>query len=311
MPYNPHIESDLVKYLSTEHRHADISAETLEVMGKKAANAFIEEDISLNEAVSKLASVHHDINAEQVKRVCEYANTNVYLALHDKNKTAGANSSYPQFELADPSRVIQDLSDGARPTVITHTDAEYGRLPARKEKYSSAYFDAAMSESFGSDRGLDFSRETAIAEIMDAKSSLVDLKSHLERKGEEFTNLQKQAGEEYYELARRHISGGGKMADLVVAARSVADDEKIASPIREVVTRLMKDKVASASELRDGMLAMEKVAHRVVNKEHPLVTSFAAVLAFDNEIEKIASSLEDIEDQLSEVNGFIRSNLMG
>mgnify|MGYP003353403588 CR=1 FL=1 len=71
------------------------------------------------EAVAKLASAVPDMNAEQVKRVCEYANTNVYLALHDKNKTAGAGSSYPQFELADPSRVIQDLSDGAKPTVIT------------------------------------------------------------------------------------------------------------------------------------------------------------------------------------------------
>ena len=113
------MSNDLVNYLSSTGQHAKLSPEALEMMGKQAANMFLDTGLSLNEAVVKIASEHHDINVEQLKRVAEFANTAVYLAKHDQSKTAGDSTSYPQFELADPARIVQDMSDGARPTVVT------------------------------------------------------------------------------------------------------------------------------------------------------------------------------------------------
>src|SRR5258708_3946623 len=91
----------LTDYISAGSEKAVISAESLELMGKRAASFLFDHGIPLNEGIRKIASEYKDINHEQIKRVVEFANISAYLTQHDKNKTAGAESSYPQFELAD------------------------------------------------------------------------------------------------------------------------------------------------------------------------------------------------------------------
>lgn len=310
------MSSELHSYLSSGHRHADLSPEKLELMGKMAANLFLSEDVSLNEGVAKLAGEHPDINHEQVKRVCEFANTAVYLARHDQSKTAGAESSYPQYQLADPARVIQDLSDGARPTVVTAVDADYGRQPEKKQKVSASKADELLSELFGTKEAqaradLDFSKETAIQEIMDAKSALTGLRDSLSSTGEGFDLSIKEASAEYYDVVKRHILGGGDFVDVLAAVKTAAvGDAKISDILGPVIDGLLREKVATADTLARSTKALEKVAHRVVNAEHPLVVLPRTIASLDLEIDKIAHGLEDVEAQLSKVNGFIREKYL-
>lgn len=299
--------------LANEGKYANVSPEMLEMMGKQAANAFIEKGISLNESISKLAAAHHDINQEQVKRVCEFANTAVYLAKHDMAKTAGAKESYPEFDLADPNRVIQDLSDGTKSTVTTKVDADYSRLPL-KEKTSSAKSkaDVALEELFNSKTAedLDYSKDSAISDVMSAKDGLKSLRDHLSSSGEQFDLMFKEASADLYELSKRHMLSGGSFSDIVKVAGSIGATAKEANDIlTPVIKNLVMEKVSTAKALSAQMQSLEKVAHRTINPVHPMAKAAGAVLSAAREIEKTAYGLREVEEGLKQVNSFIKEKL--
>lgn len=303
---------ELSNFLLDGTRHAPLSAEALELMGKQAANRLLNEGLPLNETISKLAAAHADINGEQVKRVAEFANNAVYLAKHDQSKVAGADSSYPQFDVADPFRIMQNLSGGSRPTVVTSVDAEYSRMPERS-KTASVESDDIIEQAFKVDMSKQipsFSKESAVAQVYEAKDSLVGLRSGLETHAENFTMTLKEAQAEFYDLVKRHMLNDGSFTDVVVAAQSSGTDKaKIAEGLRPVIERLLVEKVATPSKLsvRDSL---EKVAHRVVNEEHPLVVAFRSILSLDAELEKVAISLEEVDAQLVRVNDFIKEKFL-
>ena len=297
--------------LANEGKYANVSPEMLEMMGKQAANEFIEKGVSLNESISKLAAAHNDINQEQIKRVCEFANTAVYLAKHDMAKTAGSKESYPEFDLADPNRVIQDLSDGTKSTVTTKVDADYSRLPL-KEKTSSAKTEEALEELFKpkTAEDLDYSKNTAIEEVMTAKEGLKSLRDNLSSSGEQFDLMFKGASAEFYELSKRHMLGGGSFVDIVKAASipgaSAAEVNAVLTP---VIKSLVQEKVASAKAISGQMKSLEKVAHRTVNPGHPMVKAAGAILSARQEIEKTAYGLREVEEGLKQINSFIKEKL--
>jgi hypothetical protein len=290
---------------------AKLSAEALEMMGKEATNLFME-GLTLNDAVVKIASAHQHINQEQIKRVCEFANNSTYLALHDQAKVAGDDASYPQFELADPSRVVQDISDGARSTVVTRTDLDYSKQPFKKAKTSAA--EKALEELFTPSAPLDhdFSRETAAKELLDAKHSLVAVRDQLSHSGETFDQSYKAASAELYGTVKDHLLDGHGLGDVIVAVRSTGiPKEKISEVMQPVIERLIKEKVASPKKLSESVSQIEKVAHRVVNQEHPVIAAFMEVVQSSTEIEKVAAGLQEVEGQLEEVEKAIKESFFG
>lgn len=297
--------------LSNEGKHAKVSPEMLEMMGKQAANIFLEKNISLNESISKLAAAHDNINQEQIKRVCEFANTAVYLAKHDMAKTAGEKSSYPEFDLADPNRVVQDLSDGTKSTVTTKVDADYSKLPT-KMKVSSANAEAALEELFTSKTAedLDYSQDSAINEVMAAKDQLKGLQGHLTSACEQFDMMFKESSAEFYELSKRHMMDGGSLVDLVKAAQATgASEADVGQVIAPVIKKLVHEKVASPKDLKEQMRSLEKVAHRSINPDHPLVKAAGAIITSVNECNKTVQGLTEVEAGLKQVNAFIKEKL--
>lgn len=309
----PHDE--LTEYLLHDRQHAKISPEMLEMMGKEAAHRLLEGAESLNASIAKLASVYPDINADQVKRICEFANTAVYLSQHDKNKTAGAKSSYPQFELADPARIVQDLSNGARPERVTPVDASYGRLPEYKAKLASAESDAFFAEVFGVKEAMErddlaFTKTAAVEEVVDVKRDLLTLKEHIQSSAQQIDSLYKKASDGYYAAVKHHLLEGGSFADVIAAANSAGvSHTKTAAAMKPCIMRLIKEGVAKPDALSSQAKDFTKLAGRVVNEEHPLVSLFGAVVAFDDEIEKIAVGLQDIDTELGRVSTFLKEQL--
>lgn len=299
---------ELSNYLMDGSSHAALSAESMELIGKQAANRLLNDGIPLNESIVKLAGEHQDINSEQIRRIIEFANNAVYLAKHDQNKTAGAESSYPQFELADPARVIQDLSNGSRPSLTTPVSIEYSK-PPKKAHISDR--DTVIEQIFGIDPEkkveANFHSDTAANQIIDTKNDLLGIKSNLENHAERFSMALKEAQVEYYDLVRHHLLDGNNFSDILAAAQSSgADKHKIAETLRPVIEQLLKDKIASPSKLRVATEQLEKIAHRVVNEKHLLVSTFRSLLALESEIDKLATSLDDVDTQLGRVNGFIK-----
>lgn len=305
--------NDLSGILANDRRHANLSPERLEMMGKEAANRLLNDGLPLNEGIAKLAAEHNDITQQQVMRVCEFANTAVYLAQHDQSKTAGAASSYPQFDLADPNRIIQNLSDGARSTVVTPTDIEYSRLPRKFEKTSSAQSDDLLAGMFGvktASAEPTFTTDTALHELLTSKDMLVGLQDHLAFHRDSFSSAQSDAEEGYYVGVKNHLLEGGSFADVVNAAESTGiGAEKVAAVLGPVIERLMSEKVASAERLSAGLRNLEKVAHRAVNPSHPFAADVLAIASFRDEIEKLSSAHQEATEQLAHINEAVRATV--
>lgn len=310
------MSDELTNYLMDGSRHAALSPESLELMGKQAANRFLQEGIALNESICKLAGEHNDINGDQVKRIAEFANNAVYLAKHDQSKTAGAESSYPQFQLADPGRIIQEMSDGARPTVTTSTDVEYSRLSEKSKTASikvSGIKDNVIETMFGMKTAgaPETTRTQAITQVANTKDELLGLKADLENKAEQYVMAHKEASAEYYDLVKRHLLEGNSFSDVLAAAQSSgAEKQKVAEALHPTISRLLTEKVASPVRLQVMTEQLEKVAHRVVNENHPFVSTFRSMLSLEAEIEKVAAALKDVDTELSRVNGFLKEQLL-
>jgi hypothetical protein len=350
------------------HRHASLSAESLELLGKTAANAYLTQGIRLNTSIAKQAAAHPDISNAQVQRICEFANTAVYLAQHDKNKLAGAGSSYPQFELADAARVIQDISSGSRPTVVTRTDIEYDLQPkgGRSKTASARQRDDQLVEllfatnpgdgeqfnqgrwegrgdvavalrkevdpedknhwniegTLGEVRRLraeverqktaqETSLDTAATIVLTAKHKLAGMRDVLRNAHGEFRGLKEEAETEFYGLSKEHLLSGQSFTDILAAAQATGDEStKIASAMQPFIDRLLGEQVTTAAKLTAGVRGLEKVAHRRVDAEHPLVQSFASVLHANGEMAAIDLVLQEIDAGMENLNQFIRDNLV-
>lgn len=299
-------------------RHASISAETLERIGKQASTRFLNEGIPLNESISKLAAEHHDINGEQVKRICEFANTAVYLSKHDQSKTAGADSSYPQFALADPSRIIQDMSDGARSTVTTDVDLAYSRLPLKSKTASvrmTELRETVIDRVFGTDPEKpvvdDVSRDTALHELIVAKQTLQGMDEAVSVEHEGHQMALKEAQAEFFHLTKQHILDGRDFSEVVLAAQSTGTaSQKIAQALGPVIERLLKEKIATPAALRTMTDRLEKIAHRAINPQHPLVMSFSGMITAEENLQKTAAAQSEIHEQFTRVNSFIKENFL-
>lgn len=292
-------------YLLSGKNHAKLSPESLEMMGKQAANMFLDQGIALNDGIAKLAAEHKEVSAEQVKRIVEFANTAVYLARHDQSKTAGAEHSYPQFDLADAGRIIQDLSDGARPTVVTKTDIDYSRQ-SKKEKVSSAQTEEALTELFKvASSEKDYSRESIVHAVMAAKESLISLKDNLQDRYNQHEALFKEATADFYDQMKRHVLDGGSFGEAYAALKAGVG-ESVHSYMEPIVKGLIQEKVASYQDLKAQFASAEKLAHRVVNPDHPLLHSFSAMSMAGEELQKVSYSLTEIDTELDTVQEFIK-----
>lgn len=307
---------ELTNYLLDGKHRTELSADSLELMGKRAANMYLDFKVPLNEGIAKIASEHKDINPEQVKRVVEFANIAVYLSEHDHNKTAGADTSYPQFELADSTVIIQSLGEETKTVTSSAVNVDYASQPRRKEKTSSIETDKLFSQMFGTDNATKLASaesnvESAAGELVNAKHSAEDLRDSLSRSYDQIDNLYKMASEEYYELVKRYMLDDGDFSHVMVAARSTdLSDEKIAYVIKPVVEKLLEEKVASSKQLNQSIRNLEKVAFRVINPEHPLVTTFSGLVLLDEEKRASWLALKDATDQHEKIAKVIKETFL-
>ena len=106
-----------------------MSADQLELMGKEAANLYDTSGISMNEAVVH-AIGQTKLNAEQVRRVVEFAN---HKAFEKKYASLSADMRAVEIEggPADVVQVLHDLNDGAVPVKYASGNSDYASPPTK------------------------------------------------------------------------------------------------------------------------------------------------------------------------------------
>jgi hypothetical protein len=106
------------------------SGEELEVLGKQASALYRCGSCSLNDAVVETTK-KAGLSPEQVKRVCEFANTDAYLREFEKK---GSTHRYISFHggPANPAEVLKDLNDGGGGTIFDDGSDDYSHGPMHK-----------------------------------------------------------------------------------------------------------------------------------------------------------------------------------
>jgi hypothetical protein len=128
---------------------AKLSKEDLQSFGKQAALAYISSDISLNDAIIKIARQHPSISSHQVKRIAEYANQETFSRLFSDNEKYASDKNV-EFPVADPGEILQTLNMQAEPDRIVLPDSDYHCGPVKTASAArEVEADVALAREFG------------------------------------------------------------------------------------------------------------------------------------------------------------------
>jgi hypothetical protein len=138
----------------------------LEELGKTAARLAETSGLRISDAVVETLG-REKLNSEQVRRVVEYANTELF-----NQKFAATSGSLHAVHFdggpADPAEVLQALNDAARPRTVTVDALEYALPPDSGAKFSSvdASIDRTIDGVFHETAGLHRRLEAAHDELV-------------------------------------------------------------------------------------------------------------------------------------------------
>jgi hypothetical protein len=322
---------DVFEQLLTSGSSRSVNPETLEYIGKKASNEFLEKRASLNSAIVKLAAQHPELNNEHIHRIVEFANNATFQHLFEKDHDKNVH-----FDIADPGTIIRDLRDGGSPAhsgKVLHNNNDYHRLPPREEKSSSMgmggtgtsdpqsgmadlfnreNFSGRMGqgeavEKVASAAGLDPSWEGSANPVNDIYAEHVKLtraRDELSAAYESSDMLLKQARADFYKAAKAEVIGqnGAGIDGVATVIQKLAGNKFAEQELYPVIERLIREGVSS-----DLLVSQfNKTAGKLINPEHPLVLATAGMVKCASEREVAFEALSDIEKGLEKTAAFLR-----
>lgn len=138
--------------LESKCMFSSLSPADLQSLGKRASVEYLAGGISLNDAIIKLARGYPSISPHQVQRVIEFANQETFAKLFSDNEKYASDKNI-EFDVADPSYILLELNNGARPTTMTVPPDEYSSSPV-KLSHSNVEADIELARVFGVDPAL-------------------------------------------------------------------------------------------------------------------------------------------------------------
>jgi hypothetical protein len=230
---------------------------------KIASDSFIEKEVPIKKSVATIAH-KHDLNQNQIQRICELANQLTYTRLF--NKVSDKTFTFPTTDL---SEVLEELKDLRQPPVDTTFNAQPS-IPR------SVDTDRIM-DMFGSPEVMDMAprehnqRVTIVLEKMASAETLLMNK----------LIVAEAAASGYlkdlYSTVKNLILDGYTRDDLFAAMLISFPERKIElmTMFADITKKLVEDgvKVASASEPVDEQYISKLLGNygvRVVNGQHPL-----------------------------------------
>jgi hypothetical protein len=275
----------------------------LESMGKRAAAQFAECGTPLNEAVVSVVK-EAMLSPEQVKRVCEFANTSAYLTEFEKSGEV-RNVTFDGGP-ANPSVVLKDLNDGSAPAIHQVKTAHY-EPPTGHYKTAGAS-DSILAEAFGIPEGMEkaasvdhLARADASEEIADIKIRLDAVRDDLISKLAHSDVFLDDVRSDLYSSVRQEVLGGESLGEVLTAWSKYADTNQVKEAMSFVVDRLRSDDVLESKQI-DESICKTAGAGTVPNPEHPVVERFLVLTKAASEHRKLETAVEIVDEQVAKVN---------
>lgn len=291
-----------------------IDPEQLESFGKQAAAMYCK-GVPLSEAVVETVKTAK-LAPEQLKRVCEFANTTAYLNEFEKGGEV-RNITFTGGP-ASPSDVIKNLNDGSAPAVH-QVDNDYG-IPSEGSYKTASGDDSILSQAFGysgMEKVASAVTQTERDHAMHHSpvEDVYDMKVKLDGAREQFMSklatsqvIYDDVKSDLCEAARQSIHSGDSLGDIGNAWAAYA---QTAFMLKEAMVLVRKD-------LAEGELMSKEAQARslqtlsggcVPNPAHPIVERFIAFSKIASEHRKLVHAVGIVDEQLELVNPRLRSQL--
>lgn len=310
---------DVFEDLITSSSSHSVNPETLEYIGQRASNDFVEKKASLNQAIVKLASQHPELNNEHIHRIAEFANNITFQHLFQQNQDKNVH-----FDVADPGTIIRDLRDGGSPAhsgKVLHNKSDYYRAPIQEKdgELSDGFADLMNRENSSGDfgqgepiekvasAGLDPTWEGSANPINDIYAEHLKLR----RAHEELTVsyetadlMYKQASEELYRQAKQEVisANGAGINGVATVFQKLAGNKVAEQEISPLVERLMGDGVPGEVLVAQ----LQKTAGKIINMEHPLSKVVAGVIKCAQERDVAYGALGELEKGIEKTAAFLK-----
>jgi hypothetical protein len=275
------------------------SGEELEVMGKRAANLWAEGRFNnLSDSVVDVVK-EAGLSAEQVKRVVEFTNVNAFLEEFRKEGTASKYVDFGDGKLADTSRVLHDLNDGGDPgeEVDVQTNA-YNEQPLRVKQASLE--DADWVQFFGDpSKEEDYPMAEPHAEYWAVREKLAGMLEHMTTQLSGLETAYGDVSRNLYGHTKRACRDGVPLGDIIRAWSSVEPDPTFIKCAFELISpTLVKDEVFRCfDDVGESITKMS--SSRVVNPEHPLVTSYQEYCEILDKLAEVREQRDGLAERLA------------
>lgn len=263
---------------TTPLRGRPVDPYALEAMGKQAAHVAESGSLSMTDAVVQTIG-HVKLNSEQVRRVVEYANIEIF-----NRKFAAMSGSVRSVHIdggpADPVQVMQTLNDAARPREVIVDSLEYSMPPDLVKSASPASFDTTPERT----------RNGAIGEVYALQSKLAAAHDELVQNVEASKERVSEAFDDLVELVKSASAGGATPAEIYSAWHSVHPE----------LAQLTYSKLASFMRPDN-----EKIAGRSLNPSSRIVSVFSDLVMESKSAEAHTIALRGIEAELGKIAGWL------
>lgn len=260
-------------------RGRPVDPQSLEAMGKQAAHMSESSGLSMTDAVVQTIG-HVKLNSEQIRRVVEYANVEVF-----NRKFAALTGSVRAVHIdggpADPVQVMQYLNDAARPREVIVDSLEYSMPPDLVKSASMGAFDTAPERT----------RAGAMGEVHSLRSKLAAAHDELIQNVEAAKERVAYSFDYLVEEVKSASAGGATPAEILSAW-----------------TRVHPELAKLAYARLSGVMRPEneKIAGRSLNPASKIVTVFADFVKESRSAEAHTHALRNVETELSKVSTWLR-----
>ena len=252
----------------------------LEMLGKQACQLFMKENISLSDAVVKIATEQGNITTEQVRRIVESANRNTFLEGFQKEAKKTI-----EFDIADSDEVLRRLNT-PNACIKLADYAYYRELP----DFEGEEADQKLTELFLS--GIE---KQATEDDFD-QTNFVRLQESLKSAFETLSDsvvsnsyLVKEAEDNFCLEVKRHVEDDNSISDVVCLVENLTP--KYASAILTDLENRLELKIENGSY-------QEKLA----NFDNPLVKALSIYVNCIEKQAELSFAKLASEKKLNEMN---------
>jgi hypothetical protein len=245
----------------------------VDTWSKAAAKEYLTAGTALNTSIEKIAS-EHGLNRDQVNRVVEAANTEVYVQMFNQSP-----DKYIQFDSADSEKIAEKLFGVEKTSQFPDDD------------YQDAPIARILQEEYPMEKVAEVETNTTNTDSLHEYYKLAALESRLGQSMDEVEMHYQNDVSVLASMIKQAVLGGASFGDIQKALFTVYDD-----PVVKININEMQEKLAAEFYPRKLNMTINEVG--TVNMENSIVKQAGLLLKHAQEFKSLKSKHAEAHSEL-------------